>query len=135
MSRKKSPEDPRFTAINDSVCLYCAHVVWIRSRDGRNDDFACGKRVDQEGRVQALSDPFTPDPARRNVVMGCREFKVGSIPAHPAARDELARRNWRTRFLLFDSEATQTGYEFAQRVQDQAEEDGRVTTWGWDKVY
>ena len=104
VTKKFSPDNGNFY-----ICFYCANLVRGETRNSKEYDlYGCEKRKNGKGRYIQLGNTLQE---------GSEDFTPSGLPAHPRVLKELVRINPKCSSILSDSNATESGYDFDDKVK------------------
>ncbi len=113
-------ETPSFTSSSILLCYYCKNLVRTEGKD--SFIAGCGLVQNQEGQYARLAGADEVKRVRArggnafNVYLGCEKFEPSGLPIHPSLIEELIEKNERAKLIPVDPNATETSYEFGEKV-------------------
>lgn len=112
------------------MCQYCRNLFQGLPAKMSFPRMGCGKIKDEGGRYAIISPKYGEvvrfrEEGKDSVwgVAGCGKFESSGLPAHPAVVGELREKNNKVDEIPIDSEATETKWQFLDKVHRYSEND------------
>jgi len=113
-------EEPSFTNVNYSVCMYCSNLMIFDPKVASisvDCDYGCKLMKDSSGRYRNISKYERKGDKLSIIEKGCDSFESSRLPSHPIVLEELIEINPRTESIPSDENAIETSWDFGTKVK------------------